>query len=147
MSGTGPSSERTPPSGEPRQAVLVLEDDPDVSQAIVEVLEEQGYRAICAGNGREALLLLEHERPAVMLIDLFMPLMNGIEFIKVVKRNEALAKIPRVIMTAANDPMIGVKEDVPVLYKPVDYDALSKLLAKYCGVPANRSTTRPSGWR
>ena len=43
-------------------------------------------------------------------------------------------------MTAANDQMIGVKEDVSVLYKPVDFDALKRLLQKYCGRAA---TPRP----
>ena len=43
-----------------------------------------------------------------------------------------LASIPRVIMTAANDQMIGVREDVTVLYKPVDFDALTRLLQRYC---------------
>jgi CheY-like chemotaxis protein len=100
------------------------------------VVEERGYRAICVGNGREALSALESERPALMLVDLFMPVMNGAEFLKVVKRTPSLAAIPRVIMTAANDPMIGIKEDVTVLYKPVDFDALTRLLHLYCGAHA-----------
>ena len=63
-----------------------------------------------------------------MLIDLFMPVMNGVELLKVIKKSPKLASIPRVIMTAANDQMIGVQEDVTVLYKPVDFDALKRLL-------------------
>jgi CheY-like chemotaxis protein len=116
----------------PRPAVLVVEDDPDVAMTINDVVEERGYRAICVGNGREALSALEAEHPALMLVDLFMPVMNGAEFLKVVKQTPTLASIPRVIMTAANDPMIGVREDVTVLYKPVDFDALNRLLAHYC---------------
>jgi CheY-like chemotaxis protein len=116
----------------PRHTVLVLEDDLDVSQTIGELIEDQGYRAICVGNGREALAVLEHERPCLMLIDVFMPIMNGVEFLRVVKTRAALADIPRVLMTAANDRMIGVKEDVSVLYKPVDFDALKRMLEKYC---------------
>jgi CheY-like chemotaxis protein len=58
--------------------------------------------------------------------------MNGIEFLRIVKTRASLADIPRVIMTAANDHMIGVKEDVSVLYKPVDFDALKRMLEKYC---------------
>ena len=116
----------------PRPAVLVVEDDPDVAMTINDVVEERGYRAICVGNGREALSALEAERPALMLVDLFMPVMNGAEFLKVVKQTPQLASIPRVIMTAANDPMIGIKEDVTVLYKPVDFDALNGLLLRYC---------------
>ena len=41
------------------------------------------------------------------------------------------ARIPRVIMTGANDPMIRVREDAVVLYKPLDLDALTSLLQKY----------------
>ena len=110
----------------------MIEDDQDVAACINDVVEERGYRAICVANGREALSVLEAERPALMLVDLFMPVMNGVEFLKVIKTTPKLATIPRVIMTAANDPMIGVKEDVTVLYKPVDFDALTRLLQKYC---------------
>ncbi|HEY6475895.1 MAG TPA: response regulator, partial [Polyangia bacterium] len=111
-----------------RPAVLIVEDDRDVALTINDVVEDSGYRAICAANGREALLLLEGETPALMLIDLFMPIMNGVELLKVIKKSPKLASIPRVIMTAANDQMIGVREDVTVLYKPVDFDALTRLL-------------------
>ena len=114
-------------------AVLVIEDDQDVAMTINDVVEERGYRAICVPNGKAALSVLEREHPALMLVDLFMPVMNGAEFLKVVKRTPSLASIPRVIMTAANDPMIGIKEDVTVLYKPVDFDALTRLLQTYCG--------------
>src|SRR3954463_4613069 len=116
-------------------AVLVIEDDQDVAMAINDVVEERGYRAICVPNGKAALSVLEKEHPALMLVDLFMPVMNGAEFLKVVKRTPKLASIPRVIMTAANDPMIGVREDVTVLYKPVDFDALNRLLVRYCESP------------
>jgi two-component system, response regulator, stage 0 sporulation protein F len=120
------------PTPTPRPAVLIVEDDRDVALTINDVVEDSGYRALCAANGREALLLLEDEVPALMLIDLFMPVMNGVELLKVIKKSPKLAVIPRVIMTAANDQMIGVREDVTVLYKPVDFDALTQLLQRYC---------------
>jgi two-component system response regulator VicR len=118
--------------------VLVLDDDRDVSETIKELVEDQGFRAICAGDGREALTLLEKERPCLMLIDVFMPVMNGVQFLRAIRGNAELAGIPRVIMTGANDRMIGVKEDVSVLYKPVDFDALKRILHKYCGPPLTR---------
>jgi CheY-like chemotaxis protein len=134
----GRSLSAAPPA---RSAVLVLEDDRDVAQTIGELIEDQGYRAIVVDNGREALAVLEHERPCLMLIDVFMPIMNGIEFLRVVKARPSLADIPRVVMTAANDHMIGVKEDVSVLYKPVDFDSLKRLLEKCC--PPATKTPRP----
>jgi CheY-like chemotaxis protein len=129
---TKPSSAGPGPTSTLRPAVLIVEDDRDVALTINDVVEDSGYRAICAGNGREALLLLEDEVPALMLIDLFMPVMNGVELLKVIKKSPKLASIPRVTMTAANDQMIGVREDVTVLYKPVDFDALTRLLRRYC---------------
>ena len=134
----GRSLSEAPPS---RHCVLVLEDDRDVAQTVGELIEDQGFRAICVGNGREALAVLEHERPCLMLVDVFMPIMNGIEFLRTVKARPAFADIPRVIMTAANDHMIGVKEDVSVLYKPVDFDALKRMLEKYCQ-PAPKTQQR-----
>jgi CheY-like chemotaxis protein len=120
------------PANQKRPAVLIVEDDRDVAATINEVVEERGYRAIRAENGREALARLEDETPALMLIDLFMPVMNGVELLKVIKKSPKLSAIPRIIMTAANDQMIGVREDVTVLYKPVDFDALTQLLHRYC---------------
>src|SRR5215471_5851597 len=120
-------------------SILIVEDDRDVSQIIKDVIEAQGYRAITVTNGRDALGVLEEERPALMLFDLFMPVMTGAELLKIIKRNPQLADIPRVIMTAANDQMIGVREDVPVLYKPVDFEALTRLLHQFCGPARARS--------
>jgi CheY-like chemotaxis protein len=132
------SSVGTTPIKSAARSVLIVEDDVDVLHVIKEVIEAQGYRAIGVENGKQALAVLEEEKPALMLIDLFMPVMSGGELLKVVKRNPQLSAIPRVIMTAANDQMIGIREDVPVLYKPVDFDALTLLLQKYCETPRAR---------
>jgi CheY-like chemotaxis protein len=131
--GRGTAAQRQVP------IVLIVEDDADVALMIREVIEGQGYRAIAVLNGREALAVLAEERPSLMLVDLFMPVMTGAELLKVVKHDPQLAAIPRVIMTAANDQMIGVREDVPVLYKPVDFDVLARLLQQYCEPPRAHS--------
>ena len=111
--------------------VLVVEDDPDLAETIADVARDKRCRAICAHNGLEALDVLERERPALMLIDLFMPVMNGAELLKVIRQSPRLAQIPRVIMTGANDPMIGVKQDVSVFYKPLDFTALGRLIQRH----------------
>lgn len=122
-----------------RRTVLVLEDDPDAAQVLKDLIEDQGYVAICVGNGRDGLAMLEKERPCLMLIDVFMPVMNGVEFLRIVRVNDKLSDIPRVLMTAANDHMIGVKEDVSVLYKPVDFEGLKRILEKACDPTPSRA--------
>ncbi|HXJ22223.1 MAG TPA: response regulator [Polyangia bacterium] len=131
-SSAGPGSGQGPANQKQRPAVLIVEDDREMAATIIDVVEDRGYRAIGAENGREALARLEDETPALLLIDLFMPVMNGVELLKVIKKSPKLSAIPRIIMTAANDQMIGVREDVTVLYKPVDFDALTQLLHRYC---------------
>jgi CheY-like chemotaxis protein len=127
---------------EPLGTVLVVDDDREFGRSVADLLELEGFRAIVATDGREALRVLEEVLPQVMLIDLFMPGMNGVELMKVLKNDARWASIPRVVMTAANDRMIGVKEDLPVLYKPIDPEELVTLMRKY----AQRSVAslRPS---
>src|SRR5437899_2205800 len=82
----------------PRATVLVVEDDEEVLFALTTVIEEEGWRVATAKNGREALSVLETVRPDLMLIDLFMPVMGGIELLRMLKRDERYARIPRLVM-------------------------------------------------
>src|SRR5450755_4195963 len=122
--------------------VLIVEDDLELGRSLADLLQREGFHTFHSTDGRAALATLEKIMPHVMLIDLFMPGMNGVELLKVVKDTPRLASIPRVIMTAANDRMVGVKEDAPVLYKPIDHRELLTLLRRY--VPQS-STSRPDG--
>ena len=113
-------------------AVLIVEDDALVAEAAAEALGLAGYRTICAGDAWQALDVLERERPGVMLVDLFLPGMSGSELLRIVKASPAWSRVPRVIITGANDPMIRVREDVAVLYKPLDLDTLLQVVRRYC---------------
>jgi CheY-like chemotaxis protein len=113
-------------------AVLIVEDDGDVASSISDAINALGYRAIRARDGREAVAALRNEHPAMMVVDMFMPEMNGSEFLGVVKRSPKWSRIPRVIITGTNDPMISIREDAPVLFKPVDLGTLSQVVRTYC---------------
>lgn len=115
-----------------RPAVLIVEDDRLVAEATALAIASAGYRTIQAHDGWQALDILRRERPSVLLVDLHMPGMSGSEFMRLVRSDSSLAQIPRVIMTGTNDPMIGIREDAPVLYKPIDIDSLVAVLKRYC---------------
>ena len=112
--------------------MLIVEDDAAVAEAVALPIDAIGYRAILAGSGWQALEALKRESPALMLVDLFLPGMSGSEFLRHVKATPALARIPRFIMTGTNDPMIGVREDAAVFYKPIDLVALVEVVKRYC---------------
>jgi two-component system response regulator VicR len=112
--------------------ILVVDDDQDLSAVLADFVESMGVRVLRASNGQQALDLLDDHQPSVVLIDLFMPVMGGIELLRAIRRSPTWGAIPCVIMTGANDQMVGVKEDVSVLYKPFDTEAVAAILRQYC---------------
>jgi CheY-like chemotaxis protein len=80
--------------------VLVVDDDVEVRQLLRRMLEPEGYTIVEAENGRVALERLRDGAPAVVLLDLMMPEMDGFEFVAEFRRHEAWREIPIVVVTA-----------------------------------------------
>lgn len=113
-------------------AVLLVEDDPDSREALAALLEMSGRVVRSAGNGREAIEQLEKGlRPSVILLDLMMPVMNGWEFLEARARGPAWAAIPVIVLSAAAIDGKISSLGVPYLRKPIDPDALERMLAAY----------------
>lgn len=118
------------------QTILVVEDDEDVREAIAVALEAEGYRVLSAENGRDALSILTSgaERPpCVVLLDLMMPVMSGVDLLDAMRDDEALKPIPVLILSAWEHE--GQARRAPAqgfLRKPVELDVLLRSVAKYC---------------
>lgn len=67
---------------EKKPSILIVEDEPTLNEAYITLLQQAGYQARSAHNGAEALSLLEQEEPDIIFLDLRMPVMDGIEFLK-----------------------------------------------------------------
>ncbi len=80
--------------------VLVVDDDEPTSRLISRVIKRQGWRAVEAGNGFEALEELARETPSAILLDLMMPQMDGFTFLEHLHANKLWQDIPVVILTA-----------------------------------------------
>jgi CheY-like chemotaxis protein len=87
-------------SGEGR--VLVVEDDADTRQWLQRTLTAEGWSVLEAENGRAGLAALAQGRPDLILLDLIMPEMDGFEFLDRLRRDQELAYIPVVVITAAD---------------------------------------------
>jgi len=81
--------------------VLVVEDSSDLRSLFARVLQRKGFRVYQASNGREALACLTECQPDVILTDVMMPDMDGIELIRHLRSRPSTAEIPVVVMTAA----------------------------------------------
>lgn len=80
--------------------VLVVDDDDDVREILRLQLEAAGYRTRGASNGAEALEEVARERPALVLLDMMMPVMTGAEFVARIQDDERLRELPVVVITA-----------------------------------------------
>lgn len=112
--------------------VLYVEDDEDMREQVAHFLHKKCGRVLQAGDGREALEIYRAHRPDMIVSDVMMPEMDGLEFSEIVKRHDAA--MPIILMTAFNDSAylhraIDIGVDNYVL-KPVDLDKLHAAMRK-----------------
>jgi CheY-like chemotaxis protein len=87
--------------------VIVAEDSPTQALNIEELLENAGMRVVLAKNGKECMLWVEQIQPDLILLDLEMPEMNGIQTCQALKARPATASIPIIIFTRHEDPELA----------------------------------------
>jgi CheY-like chemotaxis protein len=104
--------------------VLVVDDDPDILEAICDILEVEDYRVAKARNGLEALASIDAERPDAILLDLMMPVMDGVTFAQALRELPA-RDVPIVVISADGNPQRAASVGARAyLAKPFDIDTL-----------------------
>ena len=113
--------------------VLVVDDDPGIRSVISAVLEDEGFPVTTAANGREALSSISSEEPALVLLDLQMPVMSGWEVINTLR--EAQTTIPIVLMTAGFRAQAEAERCHAdgFLPKPFNLDDLVQVVERFTG--------------
>jgi DNA-binding response OmpR family regulator/DNA-binding CsgD family transcriptional regulator len=108
--------------------ILCVEDEADLRSDICEELEAAGYTVIQSGNGREALELIGQSRPDLVLCDITMPYMSGIDLLHRVREQSGLGDLPFIFLTALagrRDVIAGKAAGVDdYLTKPIDFDLM-----------------------
>lgn len=106
--------------------ILIIDDEPSITDVVAEVLTDEGYETLIASGGRDALDLLAAHRPDLMLLDLFMPEMSGLDLLARLQADKRLAGIPVVMMTAGvmGDMNLSHSGPTHVLAKPFNVDDL-----------------------
>ncbi len=105
--------------------VLVVDDDPDILDAICDILAGEGYRVARARHGVEALDRVAHELPSLILLDLMMPVMDGVAFASALRERGTANGVPIVVISAEGNPQKAIVVGAQgYLAKPFDIDAL-----------------------
>jgi two-component system, cell cycle response regulator DivK len=115
-----------------RPTVLVVEDFEDNRFMMRRLLEMSGYRVVEAVNGNQAVEAAERERPDIILMDLSLPMLDGLAATRRIRAHDGLSKVPIVAVSAhdsadfhAEALAAGCNEYVT---KPIDFDQLVQLL-------------------
>lgn len=83
--------------------ILLVDDELILRQLFQTVLEHEGHTILTAGNGREALERMREQTPDLVLLDMSMPQMDGLTFLRLVRANNEWADVPVVIVSAVAD--------------------------------------------
>ena len=83
--------------------ILVVDDEQAISQVLHDLLADEGYEVLTAGNGREALASMADGRPDLVLSDVMMPVMGGAELCQALAADPHYGSIPVVLMSAAGE--------------------------------------------
>ena len=117
--------------------VLLADDDEDFRSVIAELLAEEGIRVSDVPSGEAVLAVLDQaakprgRTPDLLVLDLMMPRVSGLEVLQRLRKSARWAQLPVLVVTGANDPMLRVRLDLPIAFKPdpeVVLEAVRRLL-------------------
>ncbi len=124
--------------------VLIVDDDADIRTFVVTVLEENGYNPIITKNGEEGMNKVKEESPNLVILDILMPKQSGIKMYRELKTNDALNKIPVIILSGISKRVFlrsqealtefgsdNVPEPEAYLEKPVEPEELAEIINKF----------------
>ncbi len=118
-----------------KKLFLVVEDFEDSRFMMRKLLELAGYRVVEATDGEQAVQVALEERPALILMDLSLPKLDGLEATRKIRKQKGFGKVPIVAVSAHDSPesrqealAAGCNEYVA---KPIDFDQLNSLLERF----------------
>jgi CheY-like chemotaxis protein len=140
----------------PRRKVLVIDDVPVNRAVVITLLERLGFDTVEAATGREGLEQAQHERPSLVVTDIVMPDMDGLEVTQRLRQSPGIADVPIIAVSASPSGTdekrsldAGVNAFLP---KPVDFDRLLEKIAALLGLewtyataPATATATAQQG--
>ena len=120
--------------------ILVVEDNEDLLVLFKLILESAGYQVETASNGKEALERLEDTDPQLVLLDIMMPEISGLQVSRTIKEQSNYQSLPVILVSAIDrlkDELLAKSKADDIIYKPFDMDNLLTKVSE----SVSRSTT------
>jgi two-component system alkaline phosphatase synthesis response regulator PhoP len=112
--------------------ILVVDDDPFIVQVLQEDLKDIGYTVHCAYDGQAALQSVQQYRPNLIILDVSMPIVNGLEVLEDLRAQPDTRNIPVILVSGEPPkdifPAIAGQSRIAYLTKPFDFESLNALV-------------------
>jgi CheY-like chemotaxis protein len=121
----------------PEKTVLIIEDEADAAELFAEMMRVSGFRVLKTSSSAPAMNVISAERPDVVLLDIMMPEISGLDILRLMRDDPALADIPVVIVSAKSMPT-DIKDGLEAgastyLTKPVGFLELKEAVERALG--------------
>jgi two-component system, cell cycle response regulator DivK len=119
----------------PKKRILIVEDFEDSRFSLSKLLQIEGYEVVEATNGAQAVELAETVKPDLILMDLSLPVVDGLSATRIIRENPSLAAVP--IIALSGHDLAEVQREAQMagctdyLMKPIDFDGLKSMISKY----------------
>jgi CheY-like chemotaxis protein len=122
-------------------SILVVEDEFDVQQVVADVLRDEGYEVSVCGNGRDALERLREHRPDVVVMDVMMPILSGVQALEQIRKTPGLDGVPIILMSEMPPRSGEPRHWQAFLKKPFRLEQLLNAVARV--IPGGASSGSP----
>ncbi len=130
-----------------QKTVLVVEDEPDAAELFAEMMRVSGFRVVKMFSSAPAISMLAQEKPDVVILDVMMPDVSGLEVLKYMRRESELKNIPVIVVSAKSMPSdirTGMEAGASMyLTKPVGYLDLKQAVEQVIGDNSRAFPTQP----
>ena len=127
----------------PEKTVLIIEDEEDAAELFAEMMRVSGFRVLKTSSSMPALTMMTTEKPDVVLLDIMMPEISGLDILRQMRRDPALASIPVIVVSAKSMPA-DIKNGMEAgastyLTKPVGFVDLKEAVERALGSQSTAS--------
>jgi DNA-binding response OmpR family regulator len=124
----------------PSRTVLIIEDEADAAELFAEMMRVSGFHVLKTTNSAPALSMMNTNKPDVVILDIMMPETSGLDILRQMRRDPALAGVPVVVVSAKSMPA-DIKNGMEAgastyLTKPVGFLELKEAVEKAMGIQA-----------
>lgn len=114
--------------------VFIIDDEPDILKVLEIRLKSSGYEVRSAKNAKEALEILNGYKPDIILLDYYLPDINGADLLKEIKKISSVASVPVIFVSASSESIEAVTRESGAsdfIVKPMEIDELKSKIDKY----------------